>query len=150
MWPVVTILSCSLTHKHNFLSPFPSLQRLDPGSVCLRHLQFLAGSRARSRDRGAVGDNKCSHLPVELQQPLAGSWGVPTPASHLPKSSGDAPEDRVHWVGRVSKFASVFITVYKPVRENSLGVWPGVLAKFILVHCQAAPPTMNERLVLRS
>lgn len=71
---VASTLSLFLTHKHDFLPSFflstVSLylaQRLDPGSIFLRHLQLLAGSGAWSRDQRAVGGNKCSHLPVELQ-----------------------------------------------------------------------------------
>lgn len=73
-------------------------QRLDPGPVCPRHLQFLAGSRAWGGDRRAVVAGECGRLPVELQQQIVGSRKVSVPASCLPGPGGGAPEDGVHWV----------------------------------------------------
>lgn len=95
-------LSCSWLKHHLVFSNSASVtQRLDPGPVCFRHLQLLAGGGARSGAHGAVAGGKCSHLPVELQQPLVGSWGVSAPASYFPDSGGDAPEDGAQRVGRV-------------------------------------------------
>lgn len=85
-------------HLSLFSNSTSVTQRLDPGSVGLRHLQLLAGGGARSRAHGAVGGRKCSRLPVELQQPLVSSCGVSAPASYFPDSGGDAPEvQQVGW-----------------------------------------------------
>lgn len=107
------VLDPSVVHgwKPNHLSPFSDStsvsQRLDPGSVCSRHLQLLAGGGARRRAHGAVGGRECSRVPVELQQPLVSSWAVSAPASYFPDSGGDAPEDRVQQVGQVSTSLSL-------------------------------------------
>lgn len=99
--------------KHTLLSYAPRYistshtQGLDPGSVRLRHLQFLTRSGAGGRDRRALVAGERSHLPVELQQQIAGSRKVSVAASCLPGPGRGAPENRVHWVNKHSFFMAM-------------------------------------------